>query len=213
MKFAIIGTILTVAIFSPAPFANRAHSADIYPANCGTTANHVVMVRGVIGYWPNADHLADCIMEQGMSLSIHSPLAAMRNADAIANFVNTHESCPRLNIVAYSLGCDAAIQLCHSLNEYGVTVDRLILIETTFCKAPIPENVRYCVNLYEERGFRDHFPAFRGVPQRASCPSTTLVNKELSTTDLPERRVTHFNIASKEATHEFVLKQLETCIR
>jgi len=213
MKFAIVGTILTVAIFGPAPFENRAHSADIFPANCGTTANHVVMVRGVIGYWPNADNLADCIMEQGMSLSIHSPLAAMRNADAIANFINTHESCPRLNIVAYSLGCDAAIQLCHGLNERGVQVDRLILIETTFCKAPIPENVHYCCNLYEERGMRDRFPAFRGVPQTASSSTTTLINAELATTDLPANKISHFNIASKEVTHEFVLNQLQRCVR
>ncbi len=204
----LILSLLMVLAIELTAMPRHLEANDYFRPPC--PGRHVVMIKGVVGYWPNVDHLAEAIMASGMTTSIHKPLSAIRSADDIACYCRENTGC-QVSVVAYSLGADAAIVLCEKLQEQGITVDCLVLIEATFKKNEVPENVRYCYNLYEERGVRDCFPAFRGVPVDASSPATVMTNNELSTTDLPARRISHFNIASRECTHRVVLQQLLIC--
>ncbi|HBN74489.1 hypothetical protein [Rubinisphaera italica] len=208
ISFLSIVVLVLVITLNDSVFARNEFSPQ---GQTQCVAPHVVMIRGVGGYWPKVDHLAEGVMQQGMTVSIHHPYTAIKKAGQIACYCRENTPGQSVNIIAYSLGCDAAIVLCQKLEEMGMCVDSMILIETTFCKNEVPGNVRYCFNLYEERGLKDRIPIFRGVPLQASNCSTVMINAELKSTCLPARKITHFNIASKNVTHELVLEKLLSC--
>ncbi len=209
-KITFLSTTMILLIFTLNDSVYAGNRSSPYDQTQCVTP-HVIMVRGVAGYWPKVDNLAEAIMQQGMTVSILHPYTAIKKAEQIACYCRENTPTQSVNIIGYSLGCDAAIVLCHKLEELGMCVDSLILIETTFCKNEVPGNVRYCFNLYEERGLKDRIPIFRGVPVEASECSTVMINAELKSTSLPAKKITHFNIASKTVAHELVLEKLFGC--
>ncbi len=54
-------------------------------------------------------------------------------------------------IVGYSSGADYACLLAKRLNNHGIRVETMILVESTLGFA-VPENVDYAVNYYESAG-------------------------------------------------------------
>jgi pimeloyl-ACP methyl ester carboxylesterase len=119
----------------------------------------VLMIRGALGYWPRAQRLEGHIRCHGYRTKI-SRCAQVRKA---AHYIQQHHGGEPIIIVGYSLGADSACWVCRRLQEAGIRVDTLILIESTL-GVSVPGNVRSCINLYKSNPRRDWLPAFRGVP-------------------------------------------------
>jgi hypothetical protein len=84
-------------------------------------------------------------------------------------------------IVIIACGCaiDDAVRLCRSLDAMHVEVDRLILVGNNCC-VRVPDNVRYCVNLYYSS---DNLGLWSGKVVGAEGPCTQVLNYDLSKAD------------------------------
>jgi pimeloyl-ACP methyl ester carboxylesterase len=115
-----------------------------------------------------------------------------------------------LVLVGHSLGGDDQIRVAKLLNDSGIPVDLMILIDAN-TPPSIPPNVRRCVNIYKSQPLRDALPVFRGVRVRAVDPSRTRVeNIDLRTSDVAFETgpISHFNITNVKAVQDMALAEI-----
>jgi hypothetical protein len=115
---------------------------------------NVIVFRGMVGYFPNLGEFEDKLLE------------AARNTGRLQG---------PLVVVGYSSGADKAIVLSRSLQERGITVNKLVLLEAT-SETSIPGNVSECVNIYKPQPWDGVIPVFRGCPVTAESPATIVSN-------------------------------------
>ncbi len=137
----------------------------------------VILIRGGLGYWPGADSMADDFRCAGYAPTIIYGWQHAAAARKIACASRQGRLSGGLVIVGYSSGADAACEMACRLEQYGVRVQTMVLIESTL-GTPVPGNVDYCVNYYASRAL-DAIPMFRGVPVESESPCTTLINIDL----------------------------------
>lgn len=71
----------------------------------------------------------------------------------------------------------------------------MILIEATR-RGDVPDNVRYCFNIYESRPRTDWLPIFRGLQVRVVSSATYLINYDVRRNGSGLNRLHHFNFPS-----------------
>jgi hypothetical protein len=139
---------------------------------------NVVVLRGIIGYWPFIEPF-----EKGLCAEGICPTTAFAEGyPQVANEIEEGRRSGRwqgpLVIVGYSSGANCALKLCRDLGGRGITVDKLVLLETSY-RDLVPENVRHCVNIYKSQPVTDWIPIFRGIPLCAESDTTELVNRDI----------------------------------
>lgn len=143
---------------------------------------NVFVLRGIIGYWPLIETFEESLCREGIVPTDTVPKAWPWMADKIAEGRESGRLQGPLVIVGYSIGANEAIRACRRLDERGITVDKLVLLETNF-HDEIPGNVRSCFNVYKSQPLTNWIPIFRGVPVTAVSSETELVNYDLRCQD------------------------------
>ncbi|MFN0051911.1 MAG: hypothetical protein ACKV0T_06950 [Planctomycetales bacterium] len=134
----------------------------------------VILIRGGAGYWPGAKDMANHFQSIGYVPTIIQHWEYSSVADEIGQAVAQGRMSGGVVIVGYSSGADFACLLAKRLQEKGIRVQTMVLIESTF-GISVPENVDYCINYYKKRPM-DFVPAFRGVPVTAKSSATQMYN-------------------------------------
>jgi len=147
------------------------------PLGSGTQPN-VFILRGVVGYFPFIGEIEDDLLDEGVCPTVSVPEAHQKIAERIIAGRNTGRFDGPLVLFGYSIGADRAIDVACRLNEKGITVDKLVLLESSGTK-PIPCNVRECFNIYKYQIWGEIIPLLRGMPVRAEGPATHVVNFNL----------------------------------
>lgn len=169
---ACLGLILLVG-------ASGCYSAPPIGSACRP---NVFVVRGIIGYWPFIETFEDALCDEGLSPTIAFPAQYCQLADDITEGTESGHLNGPLVIVGYSVGANSAIHVCRRLQERNITVDKLVLLETSYAEE-IPGNVRSCFNIYKSQPLTDWFPIFRGLPLDAESSRTEMVNYDLRRED------------------------------
>ena len=98
----------------------------------------------------------------------------------------------------HSLGADKSLKLSAKLEEAGIAVDYVLLLDATNPRE-VPANVKRCHNIYLSHPATDWIPAFRGIPVKAINPQTELINFNVRSADtgpLSNIDFNHFDIES-----------------
>ncbi|MGQ0635452.1 MAG: thioesterase domain-containing protein [Planctomycetaceae bacterium] len=156
-------------------------SGCVAPPLSGCRPN-VFVLEGIAGYWPGCCAFERTLRAEG----IHPIMAFAEEYYPLAEFIADEKQSGRLEgpivVMGYSLGANTAILLAERLQERGVDVDKLVLLECSYCDA-IPSNVHECFNVYKSHPWTDWFPVFRGIPLEAESDQTQLVNYDLRVAD------------------------------
>ncbi len=98
----------------------------------------------------------------------------------------------------HSLGADKALKLAAKLQDAGITVDYIVLLDAT--NPPmVPGNVKQCHNIFLSHPKTDWIPAFRGIPVETENPETELINFDVRSAEagpLSDIDFNHFDIES-----------------
>lgn len=118
-----------------------------------------------------------------------------------------------LVFVGHSYGSDDAIHLARALQAKGITVDLLLLLDSTD-PPPIPANVVRCVHYYIPNALGDLAPdQFSGNPVFAAAGNdrTEIVNRIVSEEEFGPgvRGVDHFNLESSGVLHAAIVEEVE----
>ncbi|HEY4260203.1 MAG TPA: hypothetical protein VGM98_08585 [Schlesneria sp.] len=162
----------------------------------------VVLVRGGAGYWPGVSALSQELSDHGFSPRVIMGATHSIHARLIADQFHAGRRSGPVTIIGYSSGADYACRMSRLLGERNVPVSTLVLIESTLGTA-VPNNVDYCINIYESRPNTDWIPAFRGVPVQAIGSQTNLLNLDSrSEGDLQWlTEYNHFTVVSNSQSH------------
>jgi hypothetical protein len=139
---------------------------------------NVVVLRGIIGYWPFIEPFESSLCAEGICPTTAFAEGYHQVADEIVEGQQSGRWQGPLVIVGYSSGANSAIKLCRDLGGRGVKVDKLVLLETSYDDL-VPANVRSCVNIYKSQPATDWIPIFRGIPLCAESAQTELVNRDI----------------------------------
>jgi len=117
-----------------------------------------------------------------------------------------------LIVGGHSYGADNAIRYCRLLEEEGLEVDLLLLLDAT-TPPPIPPNVTRCVHYYRTTILGSLAPfIFAGNPvEPAEGNSRTEIVNALLTPDLlglASNSVGHFNIDASDDVHDLCLREI-----
>ncbi|MFN0052316.1 MAG: thioesterase domain-containing protein [Planctomycetales bacterium] len=139
---------------------------------------NVFVLRGVAGYWPGVEAFEEDLCDAGVCPTTAIPEVYPHLADRIAEERESGRLRGPLVLVGYSLGANAAIKIAQRLDERGIDVDKLVLLETTL-NDEIPANVHSCFNVYKSQPSTDWIPVFRGIPLETESARTRMYNLDL----------------------------------
>lgn len=176
----------------------------------GLSEAHVVLIRGLAGYWPAATDLESEFRRQGVrNIKIVHGWNVQRTAQQICAERASGVASGPVIVVGYSLGGNDAVRMATWLKRGGVRIDVLTLIDTPYATV-VPDNVDYCFNIYKSRPKTDWMPWFRGRPVSTAGPAGTLVNYDVRYYDPDETLgdLNHFVICSDQNIHHMVVQQV-----
>ena len=136
---------------------------------------NVIVFRGAAGYFPDLCEFEDRLLEEGICPIVAWPGACGTICERIIAARNNGQLQGPLVVVGYCAGADKAILLSRGLRERGITVDKLVLLETSN-ECSVPGNVNQCVNIYKPQPWDDIMPLFSGRPVSAESPETVVSN-------------------------------------
>lgn len=115
-------------------------------------------------------------------------------------------------IVGHSYGADDAIRLARDLDNHGIPVELVVLLDAT-SPPQIPPNVRHCVHFYKPTWLGRALPdIFAGDPIDAdqSTAMTVLENRPLDEATFGSWAggVNHFNIEANERVRRMVVEEV-----
>ena len=172
-----------------------------------TQAGDVVVIRGLMGYWPGCERLTTQLRAHGYRPWVYRTAVPLILANQIAARRAHGSMSGSLCIVGYSMGADQAIATAKHLEHMGVRVDRLVLFEPTL-PGKIPSNVGYCFNLYESRPLTDWLPVFRGIRVAPVNAATPVVNYDVASESETLARENHFTIATQEQAQRLAIGEI-----
>lgn len=174
----------------------------------------VILVRGLMGYWPGAVHLKRQLRHCGFDAT-NVVIGWEVGSVACALEENARCGVPQepIVIVGYSLGANDAIKLCRMLDDAGIPVASLVLIECPYHDT-IPPNVARCLNIYESRPKTDWIPMFRGLPLRPECCETDFENFDVGCSELACAPWTHshFTICGSHEIHDVIVDEIHDAV-
>jgi pimeloyl-ACP methyl ester carboxylesterase len=178
-------------------------------------APDVVVVRGTVGYWPDCESLVARLKGQGAQASVIRGWDVNRTADRIAQARHTPGQQQPLVLLGYSRGANDAIRLARRLQERGVAVDTLILMETA-AQDSVPANVASCLNVYKSSSVAEEWvPAFRGLPVTVESAGTQLVNYNLRFHDGADdgNVIERFTVCQNAAVQAMIAERVALALR
>jgi pimeloyl-ACP methyl ester carboxylesterase len=131
----------------------------------------------------------------------------------LARTIAAARSDGRLNepivLVGHSYGADDAIKVARSLDQGGIPIEALVLIDPTTPQT-IPPNVRRCFNIYKSSPVTDWIPVLRGVAVHADSDVTELINLDLRTSLRASEfsSLNHFDIEESPAIHAMIVQEV-----
>lgn len=169
----------------------------------------VVLVRGLVGYWPGVEDLAarfECCGFRTRTIcgAMHADHVARKLAQ---EYCSGQRQGPIL-LVGYSLGANDVVRMAGVFAEHGLCVDSLVLLESPYLDT-VPSNVRRCTNYYVSRPDTDWLPWFRGLPMNRESTGTAMANVDLG--NCPDRRFqeeNHFVICFNDEVHQLLVSQV-----
>lgn len=175
------------------------------------TPGEVYLLRGLFNVFSlGMNDIGKSLKEKGVRAGVYSGPSW---PDLAQQILDKHEQGDQerpLVISGHSYGADDSVRLARKLDQYGVAVDALILLDPTF-PPQIPANVRHCVNIYRSRPSTDWMPWLRGVPVETEGQNTRIVNRDIriSSTD-PDLldEINHFNIEEHPVIQKMVLEEI-----
>lgn len=153
---------------------------DCLGSECLGGTPHVEVLRGISGYWPGAERFQQQLAARGIGSTVSYCELYPRVAERLIQ-KHRQDPCSPIVVVGYSLGANHALRLSRRLQEEGIAVDALVLLETTY-EDTVPSNVQCCFNAYKPR-FLDEIPFMRGIPLQADSPYTQVTNYDLRAHD------------------------------
>ncbi len=189
-----------------------ARLASAEAAQTSPSRGQVYCLRGWLGVWSRGVDVlaARARSELRMQATSLSDPEWRRLALEITSERSAGRARGPLVLVGHSLGGDDQIRVAKVLNDSGIPVDLMILIDAN-TPPSIPPNVRRCVNIYKSQPLRDALPVFRGVRVRALDPGRTRVeNIDLRTSDVgfETGEISHFNITNVKAVQDMALAEI-----
>jgi pimeloyl-ACP methyl ester carboxylesterase len=189
-------------------------AADSAPRQrVSNSPERVYLLRGLWDFFSfGLDVLAEKLVAQGVDARAVTGPNWPRHADAIvAGYADGSDTRP-LTLVGHSYGSDDAIRLARALNEQGIPVKLLYLLDATD-PAPIPPNVDRCVHLYMPNALGQGVPdMFPGNPVVAEIGNdhTRIVNIVFNEEQFGSavHGVDHFNIEESAFVHDLVIAEV-----
>lgn len=183
----------------------------VEPAQDGiaeSSAPHeVYLLRGLWNVFSRGlEDIEQRLLENGVDAGAYSGPSWPEIAQEIVDKRKSAKRSTPLVISGHSYGADNSIRLARALDQHGVTVDALILVDPTV-PPKIPANVRYCVNIYRSKPATDWMPWLRGVPVSTAGKETQLVNRDVRNTSI-DKELNHFNIEEHPAIQDMVLQEI-----
>jgi hypothetical protein len=191
-----------------------ASSESAQPAGRSPAPN-VVIVRGTVGYWPDCESFVARLKGQGAQSTVIRGWEVNRTAERIAQARTSGSQAQPLVLLGYSRGANDAIRLARRLQEHGVAVDTLILMETA-AQDSVPANVASCLNVYKSSSVAEEWvPAFRGLPVTVESANTQLVNYNLRFHDegAEGNVIERFTVCQNAAVQAMIAERVALALR
>lgn len=172
---------------------------------CGNpSAPHVQILRGTVGIFPGARDFQKALAMRGIASTMSFSEAWPVVADRIADRREAGDYSP-IVLVGYSLGAPASIFIARRLQERGIDVDAIIILEGCHHQL-IPGNVHYCFNAYKLEGL----PRLHGVPVSGECDSTVIDNYDMVANDPSGHmeELNHLSFTSDSCVHELLAEKI-----
>ena len=185
------------------------------PTPTGSAAPSVVVVRGSVGYWPDCESFVARLKGQGAQTSVIRGWEVNRTAERIAQTRHSGDPAQPLVLLGYSRGANDAIRLARRLQDRGVAVDTLILMETA-AQDSVPANVASCLNVYKSSSVAEEWvPAFRGLPVTVESAGTQLVNYNLRFHDCPDEGnvIERFTVCQNAGVQAMIAERVALALR
>jgi hypothetical protein len=116
-----------------------------------------------------------------------------------------------LVLLGHSWGADDMVRVSQRLQQEGITVDLLVLIDPV-TPPPAPTNVKRVYCIYKSHPETDAIPFWRGVPATVVDPNaTTLDNIDLRTADVPfdTKNISHPFVDKIEGVHDMCIAEIK----
>lgn len=116
-------------------------------------------------------------------------------------------------LVGHSYGADQAVEICEALEDRGISIQLLVLVDPTD-PHPIPSNVDRCVQFYIPTPLGDSLPdVFAGspAPPAQGNDHTQFRNILVSTETLGDQvsEADHFNLESNDLLHAIIIDEVQ----
>jgi hypothetical protein len=172
---------------------------------------HVYCMRGFLGVFSTGmDELAKKIDTQ---LGVSAVSVADEEHYRLQDFlVEKHQEGllkEPLVLLGHSYGADDQIRVAYTLQEHGIGVDLLVLIDPV-TPPKVPANVKRVYNIYRSRPLTDMYPWWRGVPVEVEdSAKTELVNIDLRTANVDFNADVHHALIDKvPGIHDMAMKEI-----
>jgi len=184
------------------------------PLKDANAAVHVYLLRGLADvYSLGLDELGEKLRAAGYSTSMVDYYTWPSTAERIISDSVSKGSTGDLVFVGHSYGADDAVHLAKSLQQRGLGVRLILLLDATR-PPPIPANVDKCIHFYMPTFFGDQWPErFAGNPVFAEAGNErTLIENRYARAEpigaASEACINHFNIDAVQPMQDVVLAEI-----
>ncbi|MBT8048722.1 MAG: hypothetical protein HKN57_06600 [Xanthomonadales bacterium] len=180
------------------------------------SSGDVYLLKGLFNIFSlGMDDIGENLQQKGLKAGVYAGPSWRSLARQITETRAQSGRDTLLVISGHSYGADDSIRLARALDQQGVAVDALVLVDPT-TPPKIPANVRRCVNIYRSQPATDWMPWLRGVPVEGEDQSTLVINRDLRASETHEdllNEVNHFNIEDNPAIQEMVVAEIVAVFR
>jgi len=175
--------------------------------------SNVVVVHSSLGYWPGCNDFVADLHEQGVATTMIRGWDVNYAAQQITTARRSGSQTGPLVLVGYSRGANSALKLTRRLQNEGITVDKLVLLEAAVHDS-IPANVMSCLNVYRST-IADEWEPLRAQAVTVESAETQLVNYNIRFHDAaPDSSLlTHFTLCRNEAVMGLVAEHVTSTLR
>jgi hypothetical protein len=196
-----------------AGFAPLDRTVDASVVRAHPRAGRVYCARGWLGIFSTGMmQLADRIdTKEGITAVSTADMEYWRLQEWLVKKYKKGSIKEPLVLLGHSWGADDMIRVAQRLQEEGISVDLLVLIDPV-TPPPAPTNVKrvYCV--YKSHPETDALPFWRGVAATVQDPNVTqLINIDLRTADVAfdTQEIAHPYIDKIEGVHDMCIEEIK----
>ena len=194
--------------------ANSIPAVEFDETNIETTSfqvenpkGRVLIVRGIMTVFSlGLNELGSKLQELGYDVRVTPAVKSSYAADSMCKKIKQANDGLPLIIIGHSLGGDLAPDLSRTFGKQNLSVDLVVMLDSTHPTAP-PANVKRCINLYQA----DRKTLFKGASIRSNQRATEIFN--INIREIAESQNTsnidHFNIDENPWIHQMIVSAVE----